>query len=378
MVDSDEALAECVRGHLEVAGPVSVEELVSEGELPAGTVRGAPLPVGRARSGLARLEASGSAIALPDGRWCARHLLVRPARGEPQPPAPAGGGGDHRRPGPLRGLLAARRRGDPSRGQGGPALGHRAVAGHRGGRRRVGAPGAAVAGGRVRPALARRALPLRRGDLGTAHAPPRPVTTRTGWNRGQIRRGACGTARVGHSLAGHAARHRDPRGHALDAGGGADRRGSRRADPRGGGRGAGRPPRAGRLLPVRARAGDRPAEHRCRRGPLGPGGPRAGHRRRLLGGPFPPLLAHPWRPGRWAGRHPPSRARTPARARSARASARGGGRCCPIRTCRPAPRSPGRRRRSWPRRWPGSCWPGGAWCAGSSGRGSRTGSPGET
>ncbi len=77
MVDSDEALAECVRGHLEVAGPVSVEELVSEGELPAGTLRGAPLPVGRARSGLARLEASGSAIALPDGRWCARHLLVR-------------------------------------------------------------------------------------------------------------------------------------------------------------------------------------------------------------------------------------------------------------------------------------------------------------
>ncbi len=77
MVGSDEALAECIGGHLEVAGPVSVEELVSEGVLPTGSVRGVPLTVGRARTGLARLEASGSAIALPDGRWCARHLLVR-------------------------------------------------------------------------------------------------------------------------------------------------------------------------------------------------------------------------------------------------------------------------------------------------------------
>ena len=31
----------------------------------------------RARTGLARREAGGSAIELPDGRWCARHLLVR-------------------------------------------------------------------------------------------------------------------------------------------------------------------------------------------------------------------------------------------------------------------------------------------------------------
>jgi len=31
----------------------------------------------RARSGLARRQALGSAIELPDGRWCARHLLVR-------------------------------------------------------------------------------------------------------------------------------------------------------------------------------------------------------------------------------------------------------------------------------------------------------------
>ncbi len=77
MVGADDALTECVGGHLEVAGPVTVEQLVSEAELPTGSVRGAPLTVGRARTGLARLEASGSAIALPDGRWCARHLLVR-------------------------------------------------------------------------------------------------------------------------------------------------------------------------------------------------------------------------------------------------------------------------------------------------------------
>ena len=38
---------------------------------------GAPLTTARARTALARLEAKGSAIELPDGRWCARHLLVR-------------------------------------------------------------------------------------------------------------------------------------------------------------------------------------------------------------------------------------------------------------------------------------------------------------
>ena len=69
--------AECLRGHLELAGPVTVAELVAEGPLPAGAPCGAPLGVSRARTGLARLEAEGSAIELPDGRWCARHLLVR-------------------------------------------------------------------------------------------------------------------------------------------------------------------------------------------------------------------------------------------------------------------------------------------------------------
>ncbi len=77
ITDDDEAAAECARGHLDLAGPVSVAELVSQGPLPSGAPRGAPLTEARARTALARFEASGAALQLPDGRWCARHLLVR-------------------------------------------------------------------------------------------------------------------------------------------------------------------------------------------------------------------------------------------------------------------------------------------------------------
>ena len=77
LVTDDDALAECVGGHLAVAGPVTVDQLVANEELPTGSVMGAPVTAARARTGLARLEAVGSAINLPDGRWCARHLLVR-------------------------------------------------------------------------------------------------------------------------------------------------------------------------------------------------------------------------------------------------------------------------------------------------------------
>ncbi len=75
--EDDEAASACVGGHLELAGPVSVEDLISERPLPAGAPMGAPVSAARARTALARLEARGAAIALPDGRWCARHLLVR-------------------------------------------------------------------------------------------------------------------------------------------------------------------------------------------------------------------------------------------------------------------------------------------------------------
>jgi ATP-dependent Lhr-like helicase len=73
----DESAATCVSAHLEYAGPISVEELCADAPLPTGTIRGVPMSVLRTRTALARLEGAGSAIQLPGGRWCARHLLVR-------------------------------------------------------------------------------------------------------------------------------------------------------------------------------------------------------------------------------------------------------------------------------------------------------------
>jgi ATP-dependent Lhr-like helicase len=75
--DDDDAAAACVAGHLQLAGPVTVEDLIADAPLPAGAPWGAPVTLARARTALARLEGQGSAIELPDGRWCARHLLVR-------------------------------------------------------------------------------------------------------------------------------------------------------------------------------------------------------------------------------------------------------------------------------------------------------------
>ncbi|MGH8987049.1 MAG: Lhr family helicase, partial [Acidimicrobiales bacterium] len=77
IADDDESAAECARGHLDLSGPVTPAELVSDGPLPAGAPRGAPLTEARARTALARLEASGAVLQLPDGRWCVRHLLTR-------------------------------------------------------------------------------------------------------------------------------------------------------------------------------------------------------------------------------------------------------------------------------------------------------------
>ena len=73
----DTAAADCVRGHLQHAGPVAIEDLVADEVVGAGPLRGAPLSAPRARTAMAALEAQGYAIALPDGRWCARHLLAR-------------------------------------------------------------------------------------------------------------------------------------------------------------------------------------------------------------------------------------------------------------------------------------------------------------
>jgi len=77
LAEADEALAECVGGHLDLAGPLTVARLVEDAPLPSGTLLGVPVTGARARTALARLEAAGSAIHLPDDRWCARHVLVR-------------------------------------------------------------------------------------------------------------------------------------------------------------------------------------------------------------------------------------------------------------------------------------------------------------
>ena len=72
-VDEDEAAAEVVRGHLEVSGPLTVDEL-------AGRIGIRP---SRVRVGLGRLETEGYALQgrfdpdADDDQWCARRLLGR-------------------------------------------------------------------------------------------------------------------------------------------------------------------------------------------------------------------------------------------------------------------------------------------------------------
>jgi ATP-dependent helicase Lhr and Lhr-like helicase len=77
IAEDDEWVAVCVGGHLEVSGPVTIDQLIADEPLPVGTVRGAPVTLPRAKTALARLEGQGSAMQLPGGQWCARHLLVR-------------------------------------------------------------------------------------------------------------------------------------------------------------------------------------------------------------------------------------------------------------------------------------------------------------
>ena len=77
IMDDDEVAADCLRVHLERSGPISLEALIDEDPLPGGVLRGAPLTRLRAATAIRRLEGMGLAIELPDGRWCARHLLAR-------------------------------------------------------------------------------------------------------------------------------------------------------------------------------------------------------------------------------------------------------------------------------------------------------------
>ncbi len=212
----DEAAAACVNGHLEVAGPISLEALVADEPFAVGTVRGVPLSMARARTALARLEGAGSAIELPGGQWCARHLARADACGQPEPPAQPGGAGEHRPVRAVPGPLAARRSGYPVRGAERPSAGHRAAGRHRGRCGRVGVPGSPARGCGLPAALARRAVPLRRGVLGPAVAPDRR-------SRRVRRHAPCGDDPVAR----HAAHARPARGPGLAAGGGA-----RSASPR--------------------------------------------------------------------------------------------------------------------------------------------------
>ena len=155
MVAADDALAECVGGHLEISGPVTVEQLVADAPLPGGSILGAPVTEARARTGLARLEAAGL------GHRTARRPLVRapsagpPACRQPEPAPPSGRAGQPLRLRAISRLLAACRRRNPGRGPIGTAGRHRAAPGPRGGGRRMGAERASGPGRRLRPPVAR-------------------------------------------------------------------------------------------------------------------------------------------------------------------------------------------------------------------------------
>lgn len=73
----DAAAADLLRGHLERTGPTTLERLVADEVLGAGPLLGAPMGLLRAGTAIRRLEGMGLAVELPDGRWCARHLLAR-------------------------------------------------------------------------------------------------------------------------------------------------------------------------------------------------------------------------------------------------------------------------------------------------------------
>ena len=73
----DDVVAECLRGHLERAGPITLDQLVAPLPIGPGPLLGAPFTQLRGSTAIRRVEAMGLAIELPDGRWCARHLLAR-------------------------------------------------------------------------------------------------------------------------------------------------------------------------------------------------------------------------------------------------------------------------------------------------------------
>ena len=356
LADDDEAAAACVAGHLQLAGPVTVEQLVADAALPSGAPMGAPLSPARARTALARLEGKGSAIELPDGRWCARNLLVR-----------------------LHGASRSRRRGmvDPV-----PIAEYVRFLTHW----QHATPDSRVEGragllevleqlqGIEAPAAEWEAqiLPARVTGYDARWLDELCLSGEIVWGRltpRAERTGRSGTPSPATPLAFVLRDDLEDMLRAVRAGvagaGARDRRGGRRARCAAGAR---------RLLPPGAGAADRPAPGRGRRGPVGSGGPGPRHRGCLLGGAGParrPVTAGA--PGRSAA--PPAAWRA-AGPRWGRVSARAAGRSCPGPRCSGCRRSttasscPGTRR--WPRPWRSSCWCAGASSPGRSGAGSRS------
>ena len=118
--DDDDAAAACIAGHLQLAGPVTVEQLVADAALPPGRADGGAAVAGPGAHGAGPPGGQGF------GHRVARRALVRPqppgapARRQPQPPARHGRRGADRGVRALPHALAARDARQP-RSRGGPA-----------------------------------------------------------------------------------------------------------------------------------------------------------------------------------------------------------------------------------------------------------------
>ena len=368
LADDDEAAAACVGGHLQLAGPVTVDAAGRPTRRCRPARRwGAPLSPARARTALARLEAQGL------GHRAARRPLVRPPPpGAPARRQPAAAGAAWSTPVPIADYVrfltrwqhvtpATRLEGrggllgviEQLQGIEAPAVG-------------VGGADPPGPGRGLRRPLARRALPLRRGRVGPADPAGRARRAQPGRRRRPrhwpscVREdlvACCGPCGPGHR---------------------------RRTRGRRGGRRAGRPARPRGLLPTRAGPADRAAAGRGGRGTVGSGGAGHGDGRCLLRRALPALgprpLAHPDHRAAGARRDRPGPARRGLRSGSGIGEGRWS--LLPVDPRCSARRGDRRRRprcratRSWPRRWPGSCWPAGGWWPGRCGAGSPSRCPG--
>ena len=170
LVTDDDAAAACVGGHLQLAGPVTVEELVADAPLPAGAPLGAPLSRGPGAhrrwpgsSRRARPSSCPTAAGAPATSSC---VCTGPAVA-----AAAAWSTPFRSPTTCASSPAGSTpRPTPAGGPGRPARRARAAAGDRGAGGGVGGPDPARTGRGLRPALARRALPLGRGGVGPPDA----------------------------------------------------------------------------------------------------------------------------------------------------------------------------------------------------------------